>query len=309
MTRKSLFWGCAFITLGVSLLLYKFDLVQNEFNMFLNLWPVFLILAGLSLLKIHEIARKTISGLAGVLLGLIVAGAIFSGWHVVRFNVFDNEDFDFESNVCFIGDTARIDLDSNIKTVDLKLNTSAGSFIVSDSGTALADLVAVAQHTKVFKRYSVSGDVADLKISINNQSMFFNDQEGSFPPSRIRLNNAPIWNIEARTGAADYQADLSRLRVESFVLKGGAASASVRFGDLMDLANVRIKAGASSVKLSVPKTVGCTIKAKTGLSDLDAEQFEKVGRNLYRSMNYDSTSKRIDIEIKGGVSHFMIERY
>lgn len=309
MTRKSLFWGCAFITLGLSLLLYKFDLIQTELKVFLNFWPVFFILAGLALLKINEIARKAVAGVAGVLLGLIVAGAMFSGWHIVRFNVFDHFDDASEYSILFDGDTAHIDLDSNVKSVDLKLNTSAGSFFVSDSGISLADIVADAQQTRAFRRYDVSGDVANLRLSIDNKSMVFHENDGGFPPSRVRLNSAPIWNIVAKTGAADFQADLSRLRVESFSLKGGATSVNVRFGDIMDRTDVKIKTGASSVRLSVPKSVGCTIKAKIGLSDLTADQFEKIGNSLYRSSNYDSTSKRIDIEIKGGVSHFMIDRY
>ncbi len=309
MTRKSLFWGCAFITLGLSLLLYKFDIIQTELKVFLNFWPVFFILAGLSLLKINEIARKAVAAAAGVLLGLVVAGSIFSGWHIVRFNVFDNFDDDSEYSILFNGDTAHIDLDTNVKSVDLRLNTSAGSFFVSDSGISLADIVADAQQTRAFRRYDVSGDVANLRLSIDNKSMVFHENDGGFPPSRVRLNSAPIWNIVAKTGAADFQADLSRLRVESFSLKGGATSVSVRFGDIMDRTDVKIKTGASSVRLSVPKSVGCTIKAKIGLSDLTADQFERIGNNLYRSSNYDSTSKRIDIEIKGGVSHFMIDRY
>lgn len=309
MTRKSLFWGCAFITLGLSLLLYKFDLIQTELKVFLNLWPVFFILAGLSLLKINDIIRKAVAGVAGILLGLIVAGVLFSGWHIARFNIIDNFDEDSEYSMVFVGDTARIDLDTNIRAVDLKLNTAAGSFIVSDSGTSLADIIADSRETKAFRRYDASGDVANLKLSINNRSMIFHDNDGGFPPSRILLNNAPVWNISANTGAADFQADLSRLRVESFSLKGGATSVSVRFGDLVDRADVRIKTGASSVKLYVPKSVGCTIKAKTGLSDLTADMFEKVGKNLYKSSNYDSTSKRIDIEVKGGVSSFVIDRY
>jgi len=312
MNRKSLFWGCAFITLGLALLLYKLNVIDTELHFFTNLWPAFLILAGLAMLKFNELARKVIAGASGVFLGLIVAGLIFSGWHVIRLNVFNfnNEEDDDPSHVvAFLNDTARIEFDSSVRSVDLKLNTSIGEFFVSDSALSLADIIADGNSTKAVKRYSLSGGVADLKLSIDNKSYVFNDNGKSSVPSYIHLSNLPLWNIKARTGAADFKADFSRLRVESFELKGGAASISLKFGDLVDRSEIAIKTGASSVKIYVPKESGCTIKAKTGLSNFSAEQFENVGRNLYRSSNYDSSSKRIDIEFKGGISDFLVERY
>jgi hypothetical protein len=209
----------------------------------------------------------------------------------------------------FNADTARIDFDSSVQSVDLNLKTSLGKFFISDSAFQLIDIISDGQNTRAEKNMSISGNTADLSLYIDNKSYVFKDDDQSGRATKVKLNNRPVWNITAKTGAADFEADLSRLKLQSLTLKGGAASITLKLGEMLDHSQISIKTGASSVKVYVPKGVGCTLKAKTGLSDLNASGFENVGHNFFRSNNYDSTAKKIDIEVKGGMSSFVIDKY
>ncbi|MBI4202315.1 MAG: hypothetical protein HY532_04270 [Chloroflexi bacterium] len=57
----------------------------------------------------------------------------------------------------------------------------------------------------------------------------------------------------------------------------------------------------------MPEGVAARIRTDTGLSsvDVDTERFPKVG-DYYQSPNYGSAARRMEVEIKGGVSDITV---
>ena len=72
--------------------------------------------------------------------------------------------------------------------------------------------------------------------------------------------------------------------------------------------HIDIEAGASDITVEIPKAMGCRIDASTGLSSNDFEGFTKVN-NSYFSPDFEKATKKIFINISGGVSDFEVVRY
>src|SRR5690606_6884305 len=117
----------------------------------------------------------------------------------------------------------------------------------------------------------------------------------------------PIWNIKVEVGAADLDFDLSKFKVENLTLSGGAADIEVKVGHLMDHVNINAETGLSSVEIKVPKSAGCRIVSKSGLSSKSFDGFLEIEKGVYESGNYKTASKTINIMLKTGISDLKVK--
>src|SRR5512140_1398771 len=103
--------------------------------------------------------------------------------------------------------------------------------------------------------------------------------------------------------------NVSRYAVERLVVSAGAASINLTLGDKAQEAHVSVKSGVSSLRLRMPDSVGCEIRAETPLSSRDFRGFTKVGSGVYETDNFDSAAKKIYIDVHAGVSSVSVKRY
>jgi hypothetical protein len=89
----------------------------------------------------------------------------------------------------------------------------------------------------------------------------------------------------------------------------GAAALNVKFGDLSDVARLKIDAGASDMDILIPESVGCEINSDDALSSKNFKGFNKINHNIYRTDNFDKSTKKIFIEIDCGVSSIDVKKY
>jgi hypothetical protein len=59
----------------------------------------------------------------------------------------------------------------------------------------------------------------------------------------------------------------------------------------------------------IPDSVGCEIDSDDALSSKNYEGFKRISHNIYRTDNFDSSSKKIFIEIDCGVSSIDVKKY
>ncbi len=76
----------------------------------------------------------------------------------------------------------------------------------------------------------------------------------------------PIWDLNIDAGATSIDFDLEAFKIDKIDIDGGAASISLKLGDLNDKTDVRINAGAASITIEVPETSGCEIFTSTVIS-------------------------------------------
>jgi hypothetical protein len=100
--------------------------------------------------------------------------------------------------------------------------------------------------------------------------------------------------------------DFSQIDLTSLSVNTGASSLKLKLGDKVAAAKVKIKAGASSVDISLPSYIGARITINSGLSSKDFPDFDQINDQTYQSKNYDLAGKKIDFTLDIGVSKVAI---
>lgn len=121
----------------------------------------------------------------------------------------------------------------------------------------------------------------------------------------IQLSPALNWNIGLQTGGIKGEADLSDIPVRELNLKMGAGDFSLILGGKSSQTLVNIKAGASQIKIKVPRGSGVKVKltgalVKNNLKDLGWT----LENQSYFSPGYDKTAKHLDIDLNMAVGNF-----
>lgn len=123
----------------------------------------------------------------------------------------------------------------------------------------------------------------------------------------IDKNTNLILNINS--GASNNNIDLTNIKAESVILHTGASNVNLKIGDVLDISNVNIEAGASSINLNLPETAGVRLFIESGLSSQELPNLTSIDKNTYQSLNYESSSKKINISVKMGMASLYVNWY
>ena len=341
-TNRNLFWGLACITLGVLFLARNWNLFpMPDWHFVRSLWPVLLILGGVAL-----ILRNTTPLMSVIATGLLAVALPFwlfsyMGRHrydrdvSMRFNApsppnppdvpnpplmdmdIDTDDEDNnDDNPGMRSGTFVEDMPAPAPAeARFMLEGGAAKFRMDETTTKLIDA-----RTKAINSYSMSIDRVNAQVptvrlspakgSNSNIDLFDNDGDSNFGEVVVKLNEAPLWDMQMDFGAGAADFDLSRYAVKALKIEAGTASLDLRLGDRAAQSDVKISSGMASVKIRVPKTAGVKITTDGGLNSTDIdEDFEKVGSNTYLSPNYNASTKKITIRYDGGLSSLNVSRY
>jgi hypothetical protein len=69
---------------------------------------------------------------------------------------------------------------------------------------------------------------------------------------------------------------------------------------------VLVNAGASSIKILLPRTAGAKVTVDSGLTSKNLIDFRQIDSKNYISNNYDSAQQKFDIALKLGASSLEI---
>lgn len=295
----AIFWGFAFIGIGVMLLLDNLGIVDVHLGNLWQLWPVLLIGAGISMLSLRGWLAALVSLVMVAALGLL-------SWLVAVDNPYYGSNSSWSSEqVTSVGEDIATDakqLDLTLKTgaIDLTLNSKSSEngytaelnsshLSLSQSSGDVRDGIQYATITTESKNNWWIGPIK------NNMSVALTEQV----PLSLRVD----------TGASSVSGDLSGAQLQSLTLKAGASSIDLKFGALVKKLDIAIDAGASSVKLSVPKDTGVRVETDNGLSHTSFEGVDKQSDGVYESKDFAKADKQIVIKAKVGVSSFEVTRY
>ncbi|WP_231492069.1 LiaI-LiaF-like domain-containing protein [Pedobacter sp. Leaf170] len=326
MKLDRLIWGILLLFIGGVLLLENFNVITFYWRNVWHFWPVFLIIAGLNILfnKNNSQTGSIIS--IGVLVITLSFLFVKGQERPERGNWFGNKykndvditiDDDNDNDTDNDEDTVRNNLnfseafkaiDSTKKTI---LNISGGGISFNLDGET-SDLINAEVKKKRHSNFSLvkqltdSATVLNFKMDGKNNKWNFGDGGNDVD---FKLNKAPNWDINMKLGAGEADFDFEHYKVRSFRFDGGAASLEIKMGDLLPIADVVVKSGVADVKIKIPTNSGCRIKTKTGLSAKDFSGFEKLSDGVYETSNYKTSTKKIFINLDGGLSNFEVSRY
>ncbi len=304
MKSGALFWGSFFISLGACFLLSNFDMINFSGLSLGYMWPILLIVFGISLLKLSEFLKRTLSALSGLLLALLIVGTVSSVFSYTKeHNVFDDEFWteNFQETKYYVHH------DEPVERAILNFHGGAGVFKFDDySGT---DNILKAK-THALK--STCKDYFD-NDSIFSIDFYFNHNINSLKNlanennAKIDLNRNVLWDVNLNTGACEMDLDFRKVQLKNLIVKTGASSLNLDLGDKTDTCFVSIKNGVSEVNIDVPEDAVCRIYTKSALSSESFIGFVNKG-NYFEALPEKETKKYIEISIEGGVSDYYIKR-
>jgi hypothetical protein len=123
----------------------------------------------------------------------------------------------------------------------------------------------------------------------------------------VGLTDAVPLKLTLDGGAANANLDLTDLKVTDLQIKTGASSTIVRLPNAAGMTNVRVNAGAASVKLIVPAGVAARVHSTMaiGSNDINQQRFPHVGGD-YASPDYATADNKVDIQFDGGVGSLAV---
>ncbi len=310
MKNSHIFWGIFFIALGGLILLNNFTYIYFDWETLAKLWPVVLILWGLSLfVKDNRFVKGFIIALLAVLIALTIFSTFNFFFDVVHYEngrSFTGIVIDNDSNV----DTTNYfePFNLNVKDSKLEFESGAGHFEINGTSEGLFS----ARTAGVKNNYSINTDTYGNNANIN---FFMREKHFPFGHGKLindvemKLNTGPVWNLDFKMGAAGVYLDLSPYKIENVDIGMGAAKLKVRLGDKNDSIKFHLEAGVSSIEILVPESSGCEIQSETVLSNKHFNGFDKITSGLFRTTNFDTASNKIYLSFNTGISSIKVNRY
>lgn len=318
MKLDRIIWGILLLFIGGVLLLDNFGVIEFYWRNVWSFWPVFLIILGVNILFNKNNSQTgniiSIAILVVTLSFLFVRGQDIpenrSWWSRENFHIDTNDDSDTPhvySSLTYA--QPFMAGDGEKKTV---LNIKGGANTYELKGETDSLFAAEVTESRRGMKYMLSKETNEtsntltFKMNGKSKGMNFGGEGNSVD---FYLNAAPIWDMNVAMGAGSVDFDLSNYKVRTFSFDGGAADIDVKIGDLLPITDVNMEVGMADITIEVPKGSGCRIKTKTGLSSKDFDGFNKLENGTYETPNYQSSSKKIFINLDGGLSDFKVKRY
>lgn len=327
--KANIFWGVLLVVVGFLFLANSLDWVNFTwtFREVARFWPVLLILAGVAAFLNEK--KSVYNATSALLIAFAIPLAIFSwvsrGVDRIKNEISDEIHIDLDdddnnntddSSDTLKGDRVKqyfmVDKSGDVSEVKLNLKGGAAEFDLTTTDTKLFEADALLD----IGRYTMTEDNQDGKKVIDFEMKKRKSDNGhwDFGDNKknnvnLKLNTAPIWDIDLGFGAGEVDFDLSPFKVKKLDVETGAASIDVKLGDKLENAEVKVKSGAASVKLEVPKSVGCRINIDGALNDKNFIGFVKVDDDTWESEGYANATKKIKIELESGLSELKVTRY
>jgi hypothetical protein len=272
MKHQNVFWGTILITFGLLFLFDRLGIFELEWFMVWRLWPVLIILWGVSILPVRGLF-KLIMALGIAALSLLIYANL------------DHEESPFHNKLHFNynddGDTTGVEdvsqvfshRSDSVKTAKLRLLAGAGDFKLNGTTNELIYIMKSGGRLGYdFKVEELEGDATislEQKSDINMRSNKPNNLD-------IQLNENPVWGFDIEIGAANFDFDLTSFKVDTIDLEGGATSIQFKLGDKHPETDINIDAAASSIKIMIPESAGCSVVGSSILSHREMAGFNQV---------------------------------
>jgi hypothetical protein len=308
MSYRKIFWGLLLVMIGVLFILKNTGVLFFSWFTIWHLWPVILILWGISIIPVKDWIKLLLSLLTVIITFFAMQQYGPKDNHKWNFewNDRNNRDDNDDDSITTYNNVMSEDYDSITKYAELKLNIGVGNFKINDTTGRLIEV----RHDNSNANYSMTAK-ADDSLTVIDLSL----EKGEFNNGNIRnnvalkLNPNPIWDLDLNVGAAEVDFDLSGFKTRNLKIQGGASDIDLKLGAVLPLTVVKLEAGAASITIRVPETAGCEIISNTFMSSKDFKGFTKIGKQQYQTPNYASSTNKINIDLQAGVARVDVVRY
>lgn len=309
MKYRHVFWAIILIAIGVLFMLDNLNVLDFGFWKFLSLWPLILILWGVSILPVKDwikvVSLVLILALTVVFYPRITTQPWFDVHGCSRHVHIDRSD-DETDTTAYQPQNLSVPFDSTVTASELKLQAAAGKYNVEGM-------------TSDMLSFNKRGDIGDYSLTTTSEgtkkriSLEIDDdnRNHSLDNNRvdIRLTDRTPWNLDLDIGAAEVLLDLREYRVDTLKLQAGAAAIRIKAGEKSPAMNMEFNAGAASIAVEVPKASGCRVKSESFLVTKEFEGFKNMGDGIYQTENYETAPNKIQFTLQSAFAKIEIRRY
>lgn len=285
----SVFAGLIIILSGFFYFLKALGFVVFSFNIF-SLWPLFIIFLGLSLL----VKKNIISDIIGIITLLLVLFVIFLSVFSYQFNYSSSKNIPIN-----------IELEENITKGKINITTGIGRVNINGG------------EKEKFMLGGLNSNIMDINVSSkkedNVQSVFISplDRINFFKTESennlyLKINESVPIDFDFQGGGTDLYFDFTNILAENINIDIGASNLNLKIGNKIS-SNITINAGASSINLVLPKDTGAKLIVDSGLSSQTLRDLVAENNNTYKTINYDLSENKINIQISMGISNLNID--
>ena len=320
MKTEKIVWGLLFVFVGTVFLLDNYNVVDFYWRSVWKLWPLLFVVTGATMLFNSE--NNKYGGLiAGVITLFALAIIAYQGTrplgeqHKWSYK-YDWEDKDSTNSKNDTGysesNTFSEPFLATTRRAELNIKGGATSYSLENTTAQLFE-ASVSQNYGAYTLEKSNRDSVEIVTfrmrDRNDRRRKWNMDDMDMNEAKLSLNKNPVWNINLEMGAGSANFDLTEFKIDDLTLKGGAASFKIKLPEPQNVTNMNVETGVAEVNIRIPESAGCRIKVETGLSSRDFSGFTKQSDGSYTTSNYDSSAKKIMINLKGGLSEFNVNRY
>lgn len=255
-----------------------------------HLWPLILIIVGCSFIRIRGIMGRVI----GIPLAILLAGAAVLMMAGTR------------SSLMKSSQTFSIPKEPKVTAAVVSIATGGGRVELSAGSDVLLEGRVDSEFLNLLRSSSAEGVLQS--VTLETELRWPRLKGAAWNDMNLHLLAHFPMDVHLATGAAQLYLDFSEIALKTLVLEAGAADVHLTLGKETTLTKVRIRAGAASVHVEVPETVGVEVKVDAPLSNQVFPGFRRVGKDEYRTAGFESSPKKIIIRFEGGLSHLEIRR-
>lgn len=195
--------------------------------------------------------------------------------------------------------TFQVDLPS-VPQAEIRLEYATGNLFVHSEAPA-GQLLAGWSTAPVMLKTVMGKD--SVQVNLKHAPELWTWTPGEVQKWDVSLSPDIPLALHLKSGAASAHLDLHSLQLRELHLETAASVNEIRLPANAGQTNIQIAAGATTVRIHVPKSVAAQIHLEPGLTNLKiADRFQKINEKLYLATNYAEAANRADIKIESALA-------
>jgi hypothetical protein len=252
------------------------------------IWPLFIIAIGVSMLS-----RR---GIFGWLLTTIMTIGVIGFLAAAAFGAFGKSE-------PLQTDTVSIAKAADVKALALSIDTGAGNLTVSGGSDQLITGTHTHYGMQLEQTSVVENGTQRVQLKTTKDWGWIGRHRNDLT---LQLANDVPTQLTVASGAMDMTLDLTSVQATNIDVSTGASDLTLTLGDKADSAKVHVGAGASSITVNLPKTLGARLIWSAGASSKTLPDFNKIDDKTYETSNYASASKKVDLDFDLGAASLTV---
>jgi hypothetical protein len=313
MKYRHVFWAILLIAIGVLFILNNFGVFDFGWRALWSLWPLILILWGISILPIKDWIKIT-----GLVLVLAFTVTFFnrltqhSPWFVFHNHGGDSWDWNWEEEDSdtithnYRDQNLTVPFDSLSRKGVLRLIAAAGNFNLNGVTSDFLDFKKKGDIGNYSLTTADNNGVKTIDLTMEKNRIRHSVKENTVD---IKLTDKLPWDLDFDIGAAEITLDLRDYRIDTVNVDAGASSINFKIGEKNPATHMSFNAGAASITVEIPKTSGCQVVSESFMVSKNFEGLDKKSDGHYETPDFAVSKNKIYITVKTALSKISISRY